>query len=292
MGAELAGYLVSLIVLAIIYVVGYLVWQGNRTPASRREAAWRWARRHQATVDPRWSPEVEAQLRAHTAISVAGLYVVSVVLVNAPRSLAAVAASLTAFPILLGIAQGFAFARTPLAPGPRIARLREPTLVDYIPWRTRVLMWASAIIGCVATLVAEASRSEAFLLPVSLLLPAAALAVEVVGARMARQPEPAEDPSHLYWQDAFRADLIREAALRTTYAAAFLCFLTPQIAGLDSDLATVVWWTIGAVILGLVLVEALPDRNHPARYMRTRLWPTLAVDQVLQPGEPVPVVAA
>jgi hypothetical protein len=288
MGADLAGYLVTLLVSAIIYVV----WQRRRTPESRREAAWRWARRHQATVDPRWSPEVQEQLRAHTAIGVAGIYVGSVVLVNAPRSLSAVAASLAALPILLGIAQGFAFARQPLAPGPRIARLREPTLVDYIPWWTRALMWGSALAGCVATLVAAASRSEPFRLPVSLLLPAAALAVEIVGARMARQPEPAEDPSHLYWQDAFRADLIRGAAWYTTYAAGFLCLLTPQIAGLDSDLATVAWWTIGAMMVGLVLVDALTNRDHPARYMRTRLWPTLAVDQVLEPGDPVPVVAA
>lgn len=287
MSPEVHRFLLTAGVLALVNVLVFLGITRWEKPGTRRKSVDKWAERRQVSVDPEWYPQVEKQLATFRAIDSAGALFFTGVIVQAPGSWSAVTASLAALPFVLGAVQGFAFARSPLGRGQRVARLRELTVADYLPRHVRLTMWAAAVAGAAVTAGSAVTRSEPWLLVAVPLLPAAALGIEMVGARMARMPEPARDAADLYWQDALRADLIRSAANRTAYAAAFVCLVGADVDHY-SDVAVVLAFGIAIALGTLVVVDMLSGLDEPAAYMRSRLWPTLEPWDVLRPGDPLP----
>jgi len=214
MSHEVTRFLVVSGILTLLNIAAYVVASTQDTPASRHKAAEKWARRHQVCLDEEWSWQLERQLPTYVAIEWAGSALFCGVVCQAPGSLVPVTASLAALPLLVGVVHIFVFTRERLSSGPRVARLRELTTADYLPRRTRGLMWAAASAGATVTWASAFTRSEPWLGVAALMLPAGALCVELVAGRLSRLPEPARDAAHLYAQDAFRADLIRCAAWR------------------------------------------------------------------------------
>ncbi len=282
--------------LVAIVAGGLVVWGCSALiirslgPAHRRQEGQKWAWRHQAFVAPRWVPAVDAQLRANKRTDLAGVFLFTVVLIQMPTSLKAYAACLVTLPVVLASVRGLtATRRTQLPAGARVARLRELTLSDYVPRSSRILMWAGAVAGSAATLYLGIARSQPLTFASTLLLLLAPLSVEVAGNRLARQPEPAEDSAHLYWQDAFRSDLLRSASAMTAASGCLLCLIEPGLlASTIPSWGATFWWALGAAILALMLLDSRGLRDRPAAYMRSRLWPMLTPDQVMRSGDPVP----
>lgn len=290
MTTDIVGRLVGIAVGGLTMWGVYALATRGREPDHHRRMAEKGARSHQAHVDPRWIPAVDAQLRSNRRMDMVCAGVLCVVMVQLPTSLKAYAACLVTLPALLAGLKGLTASRlSDPPPGARVARLRELTLSDYLPLRNRVLMWASAVAGWAATLYLGIVRSQPLTFVSTVLLLLAPLLVELAGNRLARQPEPAEDSAHLYWQDAFRSDLLRSASAMTAASGCLLCLIEPGLLGNDvPGWGAGFWWAVGGAILILMLVDSRGLAARPSAYMRSRLWPTLAPGQLLDPGEPVP----
>jgi hypothetical protein len=104
-------------------------------------------------------------------------------------------------------------------------------------------------------------------------------------------PEPADSAAYLYLQDAFRSDLVRSAAFRSTLGGVFVCTLVSW-AMIWQNVAWCVPLLLGVLMMIWLFLETPDFRNDPAGYMRSRLWPTLTPGQVLRSGDPLPTRAA
>jgi hypothetical protein len=291
MSVHLSRLIVGTVGVSVMWVllyVGSLRWW---TPERRRADAWKWAQRHLASYDERWLEPVERQMLSSFRIDCVCMILLSYVLFVVPTSAKAYIGCLVALPTVMAILRGLAFSRVVVPPGERVARLRELTVEDYLPKRTRVLMWRCGAAGSLTCLVLGFTRDQWFVAVSGLLLLAAPATVDLAGARLARTPEPAESAAHLYTQDAFRSGLIRMAALRSAMGGTYVCLLVSWALVFTEPV-----WAVG-VVLGVVLFvamfrEARGFGKAPAAYMRSRLWPTLAPGQVLAPGDPVPAGGA
>jgi hypothetical protein len=279
--------LVQPVVVALVLLAGlaFLLWRARPYPEARRRAEGeRWARKHQAYVSAEWVATVDRSLERRRRVGLAGFAVVLVSASTLPTA-NAVLVGFASVPALVAIVRGHQVTSGDLLPaGPRVARLRELSLDDYLQPSLRILMWAMVGLGCAVALVA-AYLTSPWLVLSALVLLSGGVAVEVTGARLARMPEPAGDPAHLYWQDALRVDALHSAVSFTTTAASLSCLAIVNLAGTS----TITRWDFLLVALLLVAaVLGLWAEDHPVSRMRSRLWPSLAPGQVLAPGTPVP----
>lgn len=278
-----------LIIWPTAWYLGFVLWW---RPERRRADARRWATRHLAAYDERWQEPVERQLKANVRLDFLATFLLSSALLRMPVSGKAYAACLVALPGVLAALNGLAFSRVPLPPGTRVARLRELTLTDYLPNRTRQLMWASGATGCLACVVLGVVTDRWVVAASGALLVLAPLAVEYAGTQLARMPEPADSAARLYVQDAFRSDLIRSAAVRSSLGAAFAGLLVAWAMVLDHPgwVPVTLLGIVGLLIVCLCL-QGSDLRHTPAAYMRSRLWPNLTPHQVVRPGDALPTPA-
>lgn len=266
---------------------GYLRWW---TPERQRTDASKWSQRHLAPYDERWSDAIHRELKTNFGVDLASIFLLTSVLMQVPTSGKAYAACLIALPTLLVTLNGLAFNRVALPPGVRVARMRELTLTDYLPHRTRRLMWVSGVAGCLTCVVLGVAHDQWVVALSGLLLLIAPACVEWVASQLARMPEPAENAAHLYVQDAFRADLIRASAIRSATGGTFVTALIAWEMVLDDPgWVPAVLLGVGILLTAFLFNEGPEFRKRPADYMRSRLWPSLRPAEVLQPGDPVPV---
>ncbi len=147
-------------------------------------------------------------------------------------------------------------------------------------------MWFAGVVGCLACLMVAVVRHDWLLGISGVLMVLAAACVEAAGRRFARMPEPAQNASHLYLQDALRADRIRAAAISTVLSAAMLCNWLGS-AAVDTDALWGPLMVMNLVLLtGLFVVAFTPDKKA-STYMRSRLWPQLRPVQLVTDAEPV-----
>ena len=168
-----------------------------------------------------------------------------------------------------------------------VARPRHVVLADYVPVRSQLLTWGSAAIVAVIGVGTFAHRHETGRAAAIILVGSAAILGGAVftawfGRALCVRPTPAVDASHLYLQDAWRAQALEQihvenrlnAVLFTTTA------LGVSINPLAFPLSIYLMLCAAAVVFGSLLL--------PKQHFRRRLWPTLEPGQVLLPGEPVP----
>jgi len=287
--SDVVGRLVGMLAGGLVLALFYYLQFDRRPPEKVREAGSKWAWKRQAYVDGRWTEQLSKQLRAQRRVDLLGMILLCVVMFQVPVTMRAYAACLGLVPALLATLRGFSLLRgVPLPSGTRVARLRELSLSDYLPPRLRLGMWVAAVVGAAATVRVALQHEQPWAIASAALLLMGPAAVEVAGARLARQPEPAIDAAHLYWQDALRSDLVRSTSGMATTAGMILCLLTPTIVGFDHMGDFVVWYGLGLAIGLITLKDNVESHERPAAYMRSRLWPTLGPDQVLRSGDPLP----
>ena len=271
-----------LVYCLVLFGTAWLI--GARTPEKRRRDGDEWARSHLAYVESGWTADVDRCLAHNRRVELYGMGFFGLALWSVPRSLGAYVACLAVVPALVAIAKGYTATRPDyLPPGPRVARLRELSLSDYLSLRYRAAMWASVVLAS-GVAVVTALRTHWWVALASVVLVAAAAAVEVTGAWFARMPEPAGDAAHLYWQDAMRADVLRSAASFVPASAALMCV---AMIGFEDTLHRVLGFVVMGVLVAPLFVLERRSKAEPAADMRSRLWPGLAPGQVVQPGEPV-----
>ncbi|MGL5809125.1 MAG: hypothetical protein ACRCYQ_04185 [Nocardioides sp.] len=169
-----------------------------------------------------------------------------------------------------------------------LARVRQVRTTDYAHPLSHACVTASGVIGLsliltllvFPDLVVASARVPGIIAGVAVFTSAGCAAW--AARRICRQPIPARDAAHLYWQDALRADQIRrcyyEADLWGLQAALWFIadrerYLTQNASGL-----------LAVVPLGLMVMTLIADHLGDMRF-RKRLWPALAPGQVLMPGE-------
>lgn len=274
------------LVTAIFY--GIDAWWS--APSRRRARVRKWAERRLVGYEDQWLRPVEEQGVVMRRFGAIGLFFTIVLLAEIRHGWQPYAAWLLSVPALFAILCGIWGARPLLPPGTRVARLRELELVDYLPERTRQIMWLVSVCGFLACLLTSVALEKWIVGVAGLLMLAAPASVELAGRRLARMPEPAESAAHLYLQDALRADSIRFAAFASTQSGAMACIYLSMVPEAPDWLT----WTLLAlspVLLWGLFIVAMDGREAPADYMRGRLWPGLKVGQVLKPGDALPTEA-
>lgn len=189
----------------------------------------------------------------------------------------------------LGSAVGAFLARPkPPAPGARVARSRDVRLHDYVmPFEltgARILI-AVAIVAAVvvAALLAGIPRettSLVSLLVVTALALAAQVLFEILGRAIVAQASPAQDPTALAWEDALRAESLRNlvtapltfgcvAVVLTVVGAFGVLPLSPVSIILGAVVPIAV--LVGALVLAVISLVSKPQQH----YLRM-LWPETA----------------
>ncbi|MCU1421127.1 MAG: hypothetical protein JWN36_778 [Microbacteriaceae bacterium] len=165
----------------------------------------------------------------------------------------------------------------PEARGPhtsRVARMRRPTVGDYVPLWSRLIGWTT-VMALGAILVTSSAVTGTFpagsrALALVLLLFAAG---QVASAVIVRRPQPAESPLELVWSDALRAQSLMELlylpifATYSVYIAIY--YETPS----TMPGALHVWGGAGVAIgfLGFFAIAVI-SRSTRYRFLE-RLWP-------------------
>jgi len=263
-------------------------WSGPR----RREARLRkWAQRQVSTYQDAWLAPLRRQAVVNRRVGAVGGFFSLVFLLEIPIGGQPYAAWLLAAPAVFSILWVLTSKGLALAPGTRVARLRELEITDFLPERTRVLMWIAGIVGFAACLLVGISEDARPLCLAGSLLLVAPTSVELAARRLAKMPEPAESAAHLYLQDVVRADQIKWAAFSATQASSFACTWLSMAVEEPGWLEL----TLTAMSLGL-LVVLFPVMLNPdvkaAIYMRSRLWPQLGPGQLVADGEPMAAMGA
>jgi hypothetical protein len=172
-----------------------------------------------------------------------------------------------------------------------LARPRRVTLSDYVPPSVQVLTWL--VLAAVVTVTFDLAGSaqpwrDGLSVRIGstaavVLLAAAGCSLFAFGRTMCERPQPAMDPCHLYFQDAWRSEFLLGAF-------AFLCFGAFAYLSVIGFYVDLPGWldSIGFQALTVAGVGYLVAFIRSSRHFRERLWPTLAPGQVLLPGEPVP----
>jgi hypothetical protein len=286
----MAGDVIARSVFVLILVAAFLGITFIRSRSRRWRAGDKWARRHQAYIAPEWVAEVDRQLETNRRLDLGAWLVLFVTVSIVPRTDVAWGACLATLPALVMLTRGVLLGRD-LPRGPRVARLREVSLSDYVSSSTRWVMWGAAIVSCGLTVAAAVRRTSPVLLVPGAVLLLGAAVVEVSGKRLARRPEPAIDASHLYWQDCLRVDAVRTAAGMSVLATWILLQELPflDVPPADFDYVWSLVYAVGLSGLFVAAIGAVRAQDHPVDHMRSRLWPTLRSGQVLMPGEALPI---
>jgi hypothetical protein len=180
---------------------------------------------------------------------------------------------------LLGGAIG---ARSVRADGPRLARGRAVTIEDYVEPLERWIPWTAATVAAAVSLLPLLLGG-----PRSALVPGIAAVATVLAASLAARwiiarPQRADSVITLAWDDALRAEAVRNLLGGAgVVALATLIFSLPTaLARLGVAARTVdlqLWASMGFCIVLLVLAVA-SSRRRPARYFLRRLWPGTAAE--------------
>jgi hypothetical protein len=275
------------LVAGVAYAVD--AWWG--TPARRRARAHKWAREQVASYEDQWLVAFQEQGVVTRRASVVACFLSLVILLEIPMGGQPFAAWLFGLPAAYAIFRALTCTRMSLPPGTRVARLRELELVDYIPQRTRLFMWFAGTVGCLACVLVALVRHEWLIGVSGLLMVLAPACVELAGGRLARLPEPAQNPAHLYLQDVMRADHIRAAAVSTALGAAMLCNWL-SVAVDDTGWLEGILMVTNVVLLTGVYVVTLKPGLKASTYMRSRLWPQLRPGELVTDAEPVRAAVA
>ena len=167
-----------------------------------------------------------------------------------------------------------------------VARPRRVVVADYVPWLVPALTWCGVVIALASAVLALRGRHEVDTTAVVLAADTAVLVVLVLffewyGRALCERPTPAVDASHLYLQDAWRADALISAYCVVCINAMLLTMGITASATGSSATETLLGF---AAPLTVVAVIAVPRAHH----FRQRLWGTLRPGQLLLPGQPVP----
>lgn len=195
--------------------------------------------------------------------------------------------------LFLGIGAGSAvgafLARPRATPaGPRIARSRDVTLGDYVApielTGARILVGAAVSTGTVVAVLLIGNPRETTslvsLVVVTLLAAGALVVFEVAGRAIIAQPSPAQDPTSLAWEDALRAETLRNLVTTPLMFGCVAVALTVvgAFGTLPLNPVTIV---VGTVVPMLLLLAALTIAvvamvSRPQRHFLRRLWPETA----------------
>lgn len=283
--------------LAVISAV-VLLWAafGLPRPAVVRAAGNRFARDYLLWIAP---SDVDGLDRAHRtdywlhglAMAVGLLAYLGARLVASPYVVALVALSAAAaLSALLRLVQaGRDFPHHPGAAA--IARIRVVRLRDYLPVQTIVILAccpaiaaAGVVVGLVAIGRGMHNIERAWFVVVSgTAVCVLGVLMPVIAAAMTRRPQPASDSGHLYLQDAWRVERLREMlwsecmGVVTVFTQAHLLLAETG----DSSL-----WALPLVLLPpAVMLIFASGRLH----FRRRLWPDLAQGEKVVVGTTEPV---
>lgn len=294
---EIGGLTVSWLAVGIIaplMVVLLVVFV--RAPRNAASAGRRFARQHLAYVDAEFVAAFDRETVRRQRIGIVVLLPTVVWYVLAMLDHETSTLAVTLVPGVLALAAsteglwrvvraGREFAVGPGRPG--FARGRQPVVRDYVGNLTVVrlvlqgLLGATQVGGAIAWAGADGwSPPAAGLLASGIVVLALSLAAPLAWAVVVRRPQRAVDPAHLYFQDAWRAE-----ALRNTGPLPMVVPIAAQAAWPQDSAAVgslvVVLLLLAFATIGTGLVDEL-RRLH----FRARLWPTLRPGQVLLSGEP------
>lgn len=260
-------------------------------------------------------PHVEAALvgRSQTVGLAAGAAMGAAALigwlVDAPASLGtgeAMRESLWAFIVAGATATGAAagaawFAlrqvrRPPTLDGPRVARPIAAVAADYVApferWGARLMGFAPTlglalglVIAGFVDSVAPAELLNAGTLLAAAVAPLVLLASELAMRRLVELPQVAGSSIDLAWNDAIRAQLLRDivtAPLAVGVYASFALLASASAGVQDPVIANGLVGLIGLGIIVLAVVAVVSLGSRPQRYFRERLW--AAGDGVVQDG--------
>ena len=194
--------------------------------------------------------------------------------------------------LLAGRGVGVAISILPAPPevrrhGPRIARLPRPTVADYVApiERTgaRILVVIGTLLGVGVGLMPIEVGPKLLVGAATLGAVAALVAVELVSAALVARPQPAVSEQLLRWDDALRAQTLRDLVsvpLMFGTLAVFAAAMTGlSWAGSLGDAGMVTVNVAGnLLILALLVVFAFSIALKPAQYYLSRLWPAQYAD--------------
>ncbi|WP_395639088.1 hypothetical protein [Pseudolysinimonas sp.] len=272
------------------------------TPAFRRRAARKFATRVGLTLDDGTAPRVTAQLTRRALAGLVGytsgllVSVGTLLAVGRPTGTDTMWSWVVTGSVFTGMGIGASLATlTQRLPQPgaavRVARSRELVVEDYL---TRYEVAFARLVGPVAlALVALAwiatsggPRTEV-LLPTATAAALGTLATQLMfelGSRLVlRRPIRGESPHDLAWDDALRADSLRQLLLApyilgvvgTGWALFSLMTVLPTTVGLVVvNLAMPLVVASGIAVLVVVLVR------QPERHYLRRLWPDLHAEML------------
>lgn len=193
------------------------------------------------------------------------------------------------FGLGLGSAVGAYLARPrPASAGVRVARARDVRLQDYVTplelTGARVVVGVTVVTATiVAALIAgrpSETTSFASLVIFTTLAAVSLIVFEVAGRAIVAQPSPADNPTRLAWEDALRADTLRNlvtapltfgcAAVALTAVGAFGALpLTP----LSIVLGVVVPMLLIAAAITIAVIATI---GRPQQHFLRMLWPETA----------------
>ncbi|UUW88233.1 hypothetical protein [Pimelobacter simplex] len=256
------------------------------------------ARTHQAHIDAEFVAAFDHETVRRTRVLIVVLYPAVAWFVLLPVDVDTTTLALTLSPGALALAasaEGLwrvtrAGREFPVAPGrPGVARGRQPEVRDYVGPAPLAMLTLQALLG--VAIAGGALRwaaddgwsgAAAGLLVSGVVILGLSLAAPLAWRVVVRRPQRAVDAAHLYFQDAWRADALRNTGILTVLVPLSAAYVWPE----SSDPARVALVVLALGIGALGLTDLAP----PLRF-RARLWPTLGPRQVLLPGEPVPPAA-
>jgi hypothetical protein len=279
------------------------IWAARPSPQRLRQRGEQFARTNQAFIDSEFVAAFDrATVRsARFAAGCGGLVLAMVwVLMRHEPEAHDLSPSLLTLPVVAGLVACWAGWRLhdagrefPVSEGRAVvARPRRVETRDYLSqwaqygaWATVVVSGGLAVGASVQWNRGNASLGFAAMAGVNAMaLLVATLVTQLSFRAMCERPQPAVDPCHLYFYDAWRGEFVRNAYLIIWWSQ--LQFVTsvapwlnwPRVVD-DHILETVMLYFGGQ--LGLLF------RSSHLRFRR-RLWPTLAKGQVLLPGQAAP----
>lgn len=286
-------------IAAIAVLVAVFVALGAPYPAVVRAAGNRFARDYLLWITP---SEVDAVNRAHRTdyllhgLATLAALVVYVVarLIASPYTVALVAVSAgAALSSVLRLRQaGRDFAPAPTSP--TVARTRAVLLRDYLPPQTLVVLGCCPIIVLGALGIGvDAVRRNVDNVERAWFVVASGSAVFVLGAlipilavAMTRRPQPATDSGHLYLQDAWRVERLREMLWGECVGVTMVCTQAHHLLPVTGDIS---FWLLPLLLVPPgVMIAFGTGRLH----FRRRLWPELARGQKVVVGSIEPVGTA
>jgi hypothetical protein len=279
------------VLLAFLYAVcGFQLWRLRR-PGRQRALLDTFARTADLSPDAVTGPRVSAQLLRRERVAAVGaalLFTVGLLvavliddqLSNHPRQsglpllfFAPAFLGLAARPLILtGLLAYDALTRR-AGPGPRVARIVAPSITDYVRraelWAARLAAGVVLPVSALIVGLAQTHRSNEPFLSSGGLIATGAIGlillalVELAARRIVGLAQPAATAAELAWDDAIRAQQLRELYLVLAMFSLYIAFFTATV--LDTS------WI--AAYGGLVVLLALASIGKPSAYYRRRLWP-------------------